>query len=49
MEKKILDLVSDEIKRDTSNDGALKDALLNHLERLKEQRSNIMFVGATGV
>ena len=49
MKEKILDLVSDEIKRDPSDDRALKEALLDHLTRLKEQRLNIMFVGATGV
>lgn len=49
MREKILDLVSDEIKREPSDDSIMKDALLDHLERLKGQRSNIMFVGATGV
>ena len=49
MKENILNRVAEAIKRDPLDDDAMKEALLDHLTRLKEQRLNIMFVGATGV
>lgn len=49
MEGKILDRISNEIRKDLSDDAPMRDALLERLEKLKKQKINIMFVGATGV
>lgn len=49
MEHHILDTISEEIKRDNGTDASDKEILLQSFERLKNQKLNILFVGATGV
>lgn len=49
MDYKILDLIANEINDNFVDGGIDKNLLLEQLERLKSQRLNIMFVGATGV
>ena len=49
MENKILDTLLDDIKSDNSSILSENDILYKNIEILKEQKLNILFVGATGV
>lgn len=49
MNNSILDKISEEIKVKNTDSIVDKDALFDHFEKLKKQKLNIMFVGATGV
>ncbi len=49
MNNSIFDKISEEIKVKNTDSIVDRDALLEHLEKLKKQKLNIMFVGATGV
>lgn len=49
MNNSIFDKISEEIKGKNTDSIVDRDALLEHLEKLKKQKLNIMFVGATGV
>lgn len=49
MNNSILDTISEEIKEKNTDSIVDREALLEHVEKLKKQKLNIMFVGATGV
>lgn len=49
MENSIIDAVLKEIKGDNFQEISDKDSILENIEQLKQQKLNVMFVGATGV
>lgn len=49
MNNSILDSITDDLMKDSSQIIADKDLLLKNMEKIKKQKLNILFVGATGV
>ena len=49
MKNSILDSISSEIEADNNQVISDRDILLKNIEQLKQQKLNILFVGATGV
>lgn len=49
MDNKILDSITNEIIGNNFDDMDDKNSIIRHIEQLKRQKLNVMFVGATGV
>ena len=49
MNNKIFDVITKELQRDGVNDIQDKEVIINRLEQLKQEKLNVLFVGATGV